>query len=46
LQRNPLSRKRSKTVSSTGGFTLKEAAALAERLSEGETKIEVELVAD
>jgi preprotein translocase subunit SecD len=33
-------------VQISGGFTLKEAAALAERLSKGETKIEVELVAD
>jgi hypothetical protein len=33
-------------VQISGGFTLKDAAVLAERLSKGEAKIEVELVAD
>jgi hypothetical protein len=33
-------------VQISGGFTLKDAADLAERLSKGESKIEVELVSD
>ncbi len=33
-------------VQISGGFTLKDAAALAERLSKGEAKVEVELVSD
>lgn len=33
-------------VQISGGFTLKDAAALAERLNKGEAKVEVELVSD